>query len=171
MTGLFATLAAIALPQMSGAIDRGRAVAAARYFAGQCALARMQAVMRSAKVAIRFDEAGTGYRFAMFVDGDGDGVRMHDIAAGIDRRITDVDRLSDKFPGVTVALGKGEHGGDPVRLGAANLLTFTPIGTATSGTIFLHGRDGSQFAVRVLGPTARTRVVRYDDHLAKWVEF
>jgi hypothetical protein len=55
-----------------------------------------------------------------------------------------------------------------VQLGAGDILSFTAAGTATSGTVFVRGRDGSQLAVRVLGATGRTRVLRYDTHLAAW---
>jgi hypothetical protein len=49
-----------------------------------------------------------------------------------------------------------------VQLGRTNLLTFTPAGTATSGTIYIRDREGTQWAVRVLGATGRTRVLRYE---------
>jgi prepilin-type N-terminal cleavage/methylation domain-containing protein len=168
VTALFATIVAIALPQLETTIDRGRAIAAAKYLAGQCAVARMQAVMRSATVAIRFDEAHTGYRFALYLDRDRDGVQTHDIASGIDRRIGDFDRLSDKFPGVTLTLGAPDVNADR---GTSHIVSFTPVGTATSITMFVRGREGSRFAVRVLGATARTRVLRYDDRRDQWIDF
>ena len=56
-----------------------------------------------------------------------------------------------------------------MRIGRSRILTFTPIGTATSGTLYLRGRGSIQFAVRVLGATGRTRVLRYDARLRKWV--
>ena len=50
------------------------------------------------------------------------------------------------------------------------LMSFTPLGTASSGTLYLRGRDGSQYAVRVLGATGRTRVLRYEPVTRTWVE-
>ena len=41
---------------------------------------------------------------------------------------------------------------------------------ATSGTIYLRGRDGSRVAVRVLGATGRTRVLRYVVPTGDWSE-
>jgi hypothetical protein len=49
-------------------------------------------------------------------------------------------------------------------------MSFTPSGTATSGTIYIRGRDGSQFAVRVLGATGRTRVLRYLPARKEWTD-
>ena len=49
-------------------------------------------------------------------------------------------------------------------------MSFTPLGTASSGTLYLRGRDGSEYAVRVLGATGRTRVLRYEAITRTWVE-
>jgi type II secretory pathway pseudopilin PulG len=160
-------LTAVAVPQVLASIDRSRAWAAARYLAARMALARSQAVMRSATVALRFEEDQRGFTFGVFVDGNGNGVRIRDIASGIDRRLDPPTRLSDLFPGVTIALSEGSKG-DPVRIGSTSLMSFTPMGTATSGTIYLRGRDGSQFGVRVLGATGRTRVLRYVPSTGEW---
>ena len=57
---------------------------------------------------------------------------------------------------------------DPVRLGRSDTLTFSPFGTATSGTIFLRSRKGRQYAVRVLGASGRTRVLEYRHETRSW---
>ena len=49
--------------------------------------------------------------------------------------------------------------GDALRIGGSELLSFSPTGTATSGTLYLAGRTGLQYAVRVLGATGRIRTV------------
>jgi glutamate synthase domain-containing protein 3 len=77
--------------------------------------------------------------------------------------------LADLFSGVAIAVS-GAAGSDPVRLGASNLLSFTPLGTATSGSVFVRGRDGSQFAIRVLGATGRVRVQRFVVHSRTWID-
>jgi hypothetical protein len=48
------------------------------------------------------------------------------------------------------------------------LLRSTPDGTATSGSLYLHGRE-RQYAVRILGATGRTRVLRFDRGLGRWM--
>ncbi len=125
--------------------------------------------MRSAHVALRFDEGRSGITFRMFVDGNHNGVRTIDIASRVDPALDAPARLSDLFPGVAIAVS-GDAGRDPLRIGSSNLLSFTPLGTATSGTIFVRGRDGSQFAIRVLGATGRTRVQRYVPRTRTWVD-
>jgi hypothetical protein len=57
---------------------------------------------------------------------------------------------------------------DGIRVGSSRILTLGPDGTATSGTLYLHGRRG-QYAVRVLGATGRTRVLRFDTGTGRWL--
>jgi glutamate synthase domain-containing protein 3 len=73
------------------------------------------------------------------------------------------------FPGVVIGLAS-DDAGDPVRIGGSSLLSFTPLSTATSGTIYIRGRDASRFAVRVLGATGRTRVLQFAARAGDWVE-
>ena len=166
---LIAILSAVAVPQSLTAVDRIRAVAAARLLASRMATARAQAVMRSAHVAIRFEEGRSGISFRMFVDGNGNGVRTADIDADVDAPLDAPTLLSDHFPGVAIAVS-GSAGTDAVRLGSTDLLSFTPLGTATTGSIYVRGRDGSQFAVRVLGTTGRARIQRYIERTRTWID-
>jgi len=166
---LMAILSAVAVPQSLAAVDRIRAGAAARHLASRMAMARAQAVMRSATVAMRFEEESSDVSFRTFVDGNGNGVRSADIAVDVDRPLDPSARLSDLFPGVAIAVS-GSAGSDAVRLGGSNLLSFTPLGTATAGSIYVRGRDGSQFAIRVLGTTGRTRLQRYIERTRAWVD-
>ena len=54
VVGLVATLSGVAVPQMLAALDDFRATGAARYMAARLQRARMEAVMRSAEVAVKF---------------------------------------------------------------------------------------------------------------------
>jgi type II secretory pathway pseudopilin PulG len=164
-----AIIAAVALPQSLAAIDRIRAAAATRYLASRMASARAQAVRRSATVAMRFERAPTGFTFRTFVDGNGNGVRTTDIEAAVDLPIDGPGALFDLFPGVDIAVA-GSAGSDPVRLGATDLLSFTPLGTATAGSIYVRGRDRSQYAIRILGTTGRTRIQRYVERTGRWTD-
>jgi len=101
-----------------------------------------------------------------YVDGNGDGVRTRDIADGIDAPVDVPVRLSSLFPHVTLLLN------DPAvtsTFDSSALMSFSPLGTASSRTLYLRGADRSQFAVRVLGATGRTRVLRLVANGA-WVE-
>ena len=169
VTSLIAIVSAIAVPQSLVTLDRARAAAAARYLASRMAMARSHAVMRSAHVALQFDEGESGITFRMFVDGNHNGVRTSDIASDVDSPLDAPARLSDLFPGVAIAVA-GEAGSDPLenRLEQPPLLHAARYGDARFDLV--RGRDGSQFAVRVLGATGRVRVQRYVPRTRTWVD-
>jgi hypothetical protein len=141
-------------------LDRSRALAATQYVASRMRLARAQAVSRAAVVAVRFEDTAAGMTIAVFIDGNRNGVRMQDIQSGADAPLDPPIALSALFPGVTLELPPS----------MSQLFSFTPSGTATSGSVYVSGRDGSRFAVRVLGVTARARVLRYIPARDIWIE-
>ncbi len=163
---LAAILAGFTAPAVHAALTRSRTIAAARYLGSRMAMTRTYAVTRSANVAIRFNETGSDATFQMFADGNGNGVRNADITAGVDVPLDQPVALSALFPDVTIAAADGD---DPIRIGSTNLLSFTPLGTATPGSIFIRGGDGLQLALRVVGSTGRTRLLRYDATSKSWV--
>ena len=158
--GLAAMMATITVPYVLAGVDNARARAAARYLAGRFALARALAVSRGTNVGVRFETVGDSVIVAAYADGDEDGVRTADIESGVDRALERPVRLADLFPAVTCTLV----------LGAGDIMAFTPTGTSSSGTVSIRGREGSQYAVRVFGPTARTRVLRFDSRRQEFVE-
>jgi type II secretory pathway pseudopilin PulG len=91
------TVTGIAVPLTGNALNAIRAASAARYMAGRIMAIRMEAVRRSTCVALRFLPVGTDYMFAPFEDGNGNGVKTVEIAAGIDRQLAPYERVSDKF--------------------------------------------------------------------------
>ncbi len=177
--GLACAVMAAAVPGLDRAADTADAAGAARYLASVVARARLDAIRRQRTVAVRFTRQAP-MTFAVVIDGDGDGVRADDIAAGIDRVIRPDDRLEDHFPRARFGIGGPvsaieSSGGltasdHPVRFGAADQLSLTPLGTATGGTAYLTSRAGVQFAVRISGVTGRTRVLRYDHGRAVWLQ-
>lgn len=162
-------LCAVAIPQTLVTIERSRGLAAARYLAGRMALARAQAVSRSTTIALRFVEGPAGTSISVIQDGNRNGVRVRDIDLEIDREIDSSLMLSDLFPGVEIGLAPQTPASDPVQLGGSSILSFTAHGTASSGSLYVRGRDGTQWVVRVLGATARSRVLRYVPASGEWV--
>lgn len=167
--GFISVIGAMVIPQVLAGLDRSRGLVAARYLAGRLALARMQAITRSAAVALRFEERSEGITFEPFQDGNRNGVLTRDIQRQVDVSIEPATRLWHLFPGVVIGLTPDSPGTSAVQLsGGSRLLSFTPLGTATSGTIYVRGPDGTQWAVRVLGATARTRLLRLDRRTGQW---
>jgi len=176
--GLVGTATATALPELLAGLDDARVAGAARYLSSRLAESRLDAISRSREVAIRFELARGRYSYTVYVDGNNNGVLTRDIQRGIDRPILGPERLSDSFrnvefgtqPGLPAIDGGGAApGADPIRLGAGNSCSFSPLGGATPGTIYVTGPSRAQYAVRVVGATGKIRVYRYNRSTGKWM--
>jgi hypothetical protein len=166
----------LSVPLVANAVDAARARHAAGVVASRFRLARQQAIARSAFVAIVFDDAPSGWQMSVCVDGNGNGVRRAEIDAGTDSCPEGPQGLEALTSGVRVARDASIRGpdgdppsADPVRFGRTDLLSFSPLGSCTGGSLFLRSRDGRQYAVRVAGATARIRILKYDERTAAWL--
>ena len=177
VAGLGITLTAVAVPQYLAGIDDFRASGAARYLSARLQRVRMEAVMRSTSVAMKFAETPGGYSYTVYLDGNGNGVLTEDIQNGVDRRLTGAERLRDHFAGVEFGAVPGlppiDPGGtppgtDPIRLGVSGLATFTALGTSSSGTVYIRGRRDAQYAVRIFGDTGKTRLLKFVHRTGHW---
>jgi type II secretory pathway pseudopilin PulG len=177
VAGLGITMTAVAVPQYLAGVDDFRASGAARYLSARLQRARMEAVMRSTAVAMKFAETPEGYSYAVYLDGNGNGVLTEDIQSGVDRRLNPAEHLRDHFAGVEFGTVPGlppidpggtAPGADPIRLGVSGLVTFTPLGTSSSGTLYIRGRRDAQYAVRIFGDTGKTRMVKFVRRTGRW---
>jgi type II secretory pathway pseudopilin PulG len=172
-----AAILALAMPRLLGFQEASRAVAAARYVAGRLQLARMEALKRSAHVAVAFSQVGSDIEFAVYADGNGNGIRSAEITSRIDPLLSPPERLDHQVPGARFGIVAGTPsidstgpltGDDPIRVGRSPLVSFSPLGGATPGTIYLRGPDQRQWAVRITGATGRVRVYEFDPSSQKW---
>jgi prepilin-type N-terminal cleavage/methylation domain-containing protein len=173
-----ATLAAVAIPVSTATMDEFRARSAARYVAQQIARLRLEAVKRSSSVGLRFAADGSDYRYTAYADGNANGIRTVDITDGADAPLGGAEMLAWNFPGVQFGIapgvpdvdGRAVTSLDGVRIGSARILSLNPTGSATPGTLYLTSARGAQYAVRVLGATGRTRVLKFDRTSNGWIE-
>lgn len=172
------TVTAIAVPQGLRALDDFRTRSAARYLARRAIDARFIAIKRSAATGLRFEPATPDYRITVVSDGNGNGLRTSEIQSGRDKTLSEPERLDTHFDGVAFGIltgvpdadGQPANGSDGVRLGTSRLLSLNPDGTSSSGTLYLHGRDRTQYAVRVLGVTGRVRILKFDFVKGRWID-
>ena len=172
-----ATLAGVGIPLTTNALDELRVGMAARYVAGRIVAARLDALQRSTTLGLRFDAGGADYTFTTCVDGNDNGLRTAEIASGTDWQLAPAEYLGQRFADVHFGLAAGvpdldgsrqTEDGDGVRLGSSRILSLGPDGTATSGTLYIRGRRG-QYAVRILGATARVRIFQYQTGANAWI--
>ena len=166
VVAILMVMAAVALPFFRPMFADAHLLGAAREFCSNFRLAASTAVRSNVYTAIRFERSAGRVRYAVYRDGDRDGVRSDDISRGRDRLIAGPFPLAT---GRTVRVGilpgtpsippeRGLLSGDPIRFGRTDTVSFSPLGTATPGTFYLMG-DGAQAAVRVTGGTARVRIM------------
>lgn len=168
---------AMVVPQVLGFQQMTQALAAARYVAGRLQHARTEALKHSAHVAVGFVQVGSDFEYAVYLDGNGNGVRSADITSGTDTALAPAERLAWQFPGARFGIVEGTPsidntgpltGADPIRVGRSGLVSFSPLGGVTPGTIYLHGSDQRQWAVRMTGATGRVRVLEFDVARQQW---
>lgn len=176
--GIVVVAVGISVPLVTAGREEQRVIDAARFLGARVMLARASAARRGASVGIRFSGGTNGVGFRSYVDTNGNGVRTADIVRGVDLPLDVEALLGEHFNGVRFALSPAAPpigaakaagtGADPIRLGASDILSVSPLGTATSGTLYLRSRQGHQAAVRILGATARVQIHQFDFQSGKW---
>jgi Type II transport protein GspH len=177
-TSLCVLMAAIAVPVIGGTLDRERTVVGAQYLAGQLQRARLESLKRARSVGVRLQVTGGRTELRLFADGNGNGVMQRDIARGIDLPLTPGEWLDDRARDISLRINQGVSdvagvttlapGDDPLRIGNTSILTFSPLGSATSGTLYVAAHRGPQMAIRVFGATGRVRVLMFDARTRQW---
>ena len=142
-------------------------------------LARALAIKRGRNVGVKFRKTGNRYEWALYGDGNGNGVRTAEIASGVDPSlgITMQWSRNDVLPGIlkgTPVPDPGSPGDyldrpdDPIRFNASDICSFSPLGESTPGSIYLwDGRD-RMAVVRVYGRTAKVRTLFYRRGEKEW---
>lgn len=142
-------------------------------------MARSRAIARNAHAGVRFAKRGSDFTYALYDDGDGDGIRSDDIASGVDRCFAAPSVLMPQFHIATIALLPvtiKDPDGDPllptasaVQFGKSSICSFGPTGSGTPGTAYITNADGEIYAIRVYGVSGKVRVLHYDAIAKKWV--
>jgi prepilin-type N-terminal cleavage/methylation domain-containing protein len=162
-------MAAVGYPHFRGYTADAHLLGAARAFKDEFRKARSMAIRSGVYTGIRFERRLEGDVFAVYADGNGNGIRTADIRRGLDWLVAGPFPLNAAIPGVRVGIlpgipvpppGRGQLTGDPIRFGRSDILSFSPLGTATPGTLYLAG-DGAQAAIRVIGGSARVRLMTW----------
>jgi hypothetical protein len=171
-----ASTMAVVAPATAASVDASHGRHAAVFLATRFRAAHQHAIFASHATAIVFDQFAGRWTLRVCEDENGNGVRRSEITAGRDACTDGPYDVAAMFPGVAVGVDPslpgpdGEPGSpDAVRFGRSNLASFSPAGSGTAGTIFLRSAAGRQYAVRVSNVTGRTRVLRYDTGVHKWI--
>lgn len=175
--GLFIT---IAVPQWHSLRRRAAVRAAAAEIRSVFRVTRSRAIARGANSGLKFVRVAGAWQYSVYDDGDGDGVRNDDIQSGVDPRIAPSsflvrgrDLASISVPSAVTRDPDGAKvppGAPAVQFGTAGICSFSPLGGATPGTIYLSDSGGQAYCVRVFGGSAKVRLLRYDPVRNRWEE-
>lgn len=159
----------MAVPQTTALTDAARVRQAAGFIGARARKARHDAVLHGTNAGLVFDLVGGRWLIRGCRDGNGNGLRRQEIQSGTDPCDDGPFDIAEVFPGVAIDVDPSLRGpggeppsADPVRFGSANLASFSPVGTCTSGSLYLRSRNGTQYAIRILGGTGRLRVLKYE---------
>lgn len=178
---ILASLVAVSAPAAAYLRNGGRAAAAAREVATTFASERWRAVTLSRTGGLQFEGSGAAWRWRPVEDGNGNGLRTAELRSGVDRARGEAVTLSRSVPGTRFGFPAGgpypeappgrerlSEGDDPIRFGRSDLVSFSPDGSSSSGTLYVTDGSDALFAIVLFGPTARVRVWRWDGSAGRW---
>ena len=175
---IIAIIAAAAIPAFATYRRNASMRAQAAELRGIFRAVRSRAIMRGAHAGVKFTRAGNAWVYSLYDDGNGNGIRSAEIASGVDRRYAGPSMLMPQFNIASIALLpttiRDPDGGtllptaSAVQFGSSTLCSFSPTGTATSGSVYITDGAGHLCAVRVYGPSGRVRLLRYNDGRRRW---
>lgn len=179
---LFAIMLTLTAPPLLRLSGQMRLRAAAEEVVAAMRLARAFAVRHCANSAVKFrPKVGGAATYAIYRDGDGDGVLNKDIDQGKDPQVAPPRRLEQTGNQVSFGFPPGRlardpsdprkwlrNGDDPIRFNTSDLASFSALGTGTPGTVFLTDGQRGLVAVRVTGRTGRVNVIVYDFEEEVW---
>jgi hypothetical protein len=142
-------------------------------------LARSYAISRNRNVGLKFRRNGERWEWALYADGNGNGVRTAEIVSGVDRflGITYPWTRNDVLPGIMTGTRVPDPGSpghyldrpeDPIRFNVSDICSFSAMGESTPGSVYLwNGHDGMA-VLRVFGQTAKLRSLYYRRGDREW---
>lgn len=116
------------------------------------------------------------YIASLFMDGNDNGIRIADIRSGKDIQFHGPIRLQSALGDIAPGILEGRvpqipprsgliDNPDPIRFGRSDLISFSPDGDSSSGTLYLSCRSQAQMAAIVLyGATARMSLWKFRNH-------
>jgi len=172
---------AVTLPAAAQLRDAGRAAAGARSMASLLSSLRWRSTATGTTTGLQFRKLGAEWSWREVRDGNGNGLRTAEITRGVDPVLSEdvalsgrVDHVrlgfppSGSFPEAPPGTGRVQDGDDPIRFGRSDLISFSPLGASSSGTLYVtDGRDGL-YAVVLFGPSTRLRVWRWNAQERRW---
>jgi hypothetical protein len=172
----------VTVPSVATLRNGARLSAGAREMAMTFQALRWKSVTTNNVRGVLFEADDTGWYWYEVLDGNGNGLRTAEVRNGKDVTVSGPHRIEDRISGVQLGFpaldeipripprnGTLDDVADPVKFGVSNLVSFSPLGRSSSGTIYLTDGNKGLYAVVVFGPTVRVRVWRYNAATGNWI--
>jgi hypothetical protein len=182
LVAVMALTAALATATARGAFQLQSALAvrsAAAELAATFFRARAFAIARGVSVGVKFRKDGGRYEWALYRDGNRNGIRSAEIESGVDRSLG----IAVAWPRNDVRPGILEGGSvpdpstpgqrldrpdDPIRFGSSDICSFSPVGESTPGSVYLWDGHDRMAVVRIFGRSAKVRTLYYFRGETSW---
>jgi len=173
-------IGAICFPKMMTLQRRAATRAAAGELRSMFHSLRLRAIARANNAGVKFTKGSDGvWMYALYDDGDRDGVRNDDIASGVDRSYQAArhvmaaveKRAFIGLPPFKLVDPDGDPlppAKQPVNFNNSTICSFSPVGESTPGTVYVTDGIDDVYAVRVYGMTGRIRILRWSAAKQKW---
>ncbi len=175
---LVAVSALIATPAVSSLARQLTLQAAARDVAHVFMFARSHAAQQRRDTGVRWVAVARDIEFSVYEDRNGNGVLTADILSGVDRLIFGPVAMKARHTRVSFSFVPGFDGPDPsgaplasgvpIRSGRSSICTFSPVGDASPGTVYLSDETGRQTCVRVSPTTGRIQILDWMAAARTW---
>ena len=172
---------ALGLPSLTDLLAEEGLAVAAREVSAILIGARDRAVFQGADVGVKWVSSGEDLVLSVYQDGNGNGVTTADIKKGVDRLVAGPFGMRNKYPGITFSFVPGFNGtdpgeaaignlADPIRFGASDICSFSPLGKSSPGSVYLSNRKRRQAAVRVTPANAKIQIFTWHGKTLKWIK-
>jgi type IV fimbrial biogenesis protein FimT len=171
----------LGLPALAHFASGLRLRLAAGELEGTLRSARSLAIRLDTEVAVKFRPRPDGSAtWAVYRDGNGNGVLTADINAGRDPQVGPPRRLSNFGRGVGFGFPPGRPPtdpsspghlmtpSDPIRFNSSDLASFSPLGTSTPGSLYLTDSRQRLLAVRLANRAGLVHILTYDAAKRVW---
>jgi hypothetical protein len=177
---LLAAVLLAAAPAVAHLRDAGRAGSAARALATMLEAQRFKSVAARSTRGLYFESVAGVWTWREVADGNGNGLRTAEIRSGVDPTLGAVHRIDELVERVRLGFPEGGsypeippgtgtiRTSDPVQFGVSDIVSFSPLGSSSSGTLYLTDGGTALAAVVLYGPTVRVRVFRFDPMEKRW---
>jgi hypothetical protein len=126
---------------------------------------------------IVFSFRNGSYQASLHADGNNNGIRTAEVNSGIDPLIEPPLRLTrssddihagilnSTIPQIPPRIGAIPQPNDPIKFGRSDIVSFSPMGDSSSGTLYLACVSQKQmYGIVVYGATARMTVWRFSNY-------